>query len=92
MRSVLKIFVADDCYGCVEARSIASRIEQDYPELIIVEVIDVTDNHVVVPDTIFATPTYMLNEHVVSLGNPKPDEIAQWVKGANNSSGLIHDR
>lgn len=92
MKPVLKIFVADDCHSCVEARAIASRIEQDYPDQLTVEVVDVADNHTVIPDAIFATPTYMLNGRIVSLGNPKPDEIAKWVKGVNDSSDLMPNR
>jgi hypothetical protein len=87
MKSVLKIFVAEDCSSCIEARAIATRIKQDYPHLV-VEVIDISDNDAVVPETIFATPTYMLNNRVVSLGNPKPDEIARWANGANNATHL----
>lgn len=79
MKSVLRIFVAQDCPGCVEARAIAERIEQDYPNFN-VEIIDIADDQKTVPDRIFATPTYMLNNRIVSLGNPRPDEIARWTE------------
>jgi thiol-disulfide isomerase/thioredoxin len=81
MNLVLKIFVAEDCPSCLEARVIAGRIAQDYPDHI-VEVIDISDNRAVVPDTVFATPTYMLGNRIVSLGNPRPDEIVRWFQQA----------
>jgi thiol-disulfide isomerase/thioredoxin len=79
MKPVLKIFVTDDCPSCIEARTVAARIEQNYPDLI-VEVIDMTDSQAVVSEAVFATPTYMLNNRVVSLGNPKLDEVVRWIK------------
>ena len=42
MRSTLRVFVAEDCPNCVEARTIAARVEQDYPGLA-VEVVDIGD-------------------------------------------------
>ena len=75
MKSTLRIFVAEDCPNCTEARTIAARVEQDYPSLA-VEVVDIGDEQSVVPDVIFATPTFMLNDRVVSLGNPKFADIA----------------
>ncbi len=85
MKDILRVFVAQDCSGCVEARVIVARIEQDYPNLN-VEMIDIADNQTLVPDMVFATPTYMLNGRIVSLGNPKPDEIARWANGVTTRS------
>lgn len=78
MKPVLRIFVAEHCPGCVEARNIATYVEQNYPDITL-DVIDITDSQVTIPDAVFATPTYMLNDRLVSLGNPGPDDIAQWV-------------
>ena len=74
MKPVLKVFVIEHCATCDEARSIATRIEQNYPQ-VTVEVIDIGDTRVIVPETVFATPTFMLNNRIISLGNPYPDEI-----------------
>jgi hypothetical protein len=80
MKDVLRVFVAQDCSACIEAREIAARIGQDYAHLK-VEIVDIADEQAVVPEAVFATPTYMLNNRLVSLGNPKPDEIARWANG-----------
>jgi len=73
----LQIFVAEDCPGCVEARAIAARIEQSYPNLD-VEIIDINDDPITVPEQVFATPTYILDDRIVSLGNPGVEDIANW--------------
>jgi hypothetical protein len=73
----LKIFVAEDCPGCVEARAIAARIEQGYPNLD-VEIIDINNAPDAVPEKVFATPTYILDDRIVSLGNPGWEDIANW--------------
>lgn len=79
MKPVLKIFVTEHCSGCVEALRIAAEVAQNYPQLR-VEVIDLNAPEVVIPETVFATPTYMLNNRIVSLGNPGPAEVAQWAR------------
>ena len=79
MKPVLKIFVAEHCSGCVEARRIAAEVGQNYPHLG-VEVIDIETPDVVVPEAVFATPTYMLDDRIVSLGNPGPAEVARWAE------------
>ena len=76
----LKIFVAEDCPGCVEARAIAMHIDQGYPDLD-VEVIDINHDPDAVPEKVFATPTYILDDRVVSLGNPGLEDITNWTNG-----------
>ena len=86
MRFVLRIFVQGDCSGCGEARRIAAWVEQDFPQLR-VELIDLADPQALAPDAVFATPTYMLNNHVVSLGNPSRAEVAGWAAEVRPSGG-----
>jgi len=81
MKPVLKIFITEHCPGCVEARRIAAEVVQNYPHLG-VEVIDLEAPEVSVPEAVFATPTYMLNDRIVSLGNPSPAEVTQWATEA----------
>lgn len=85
MKPILKIFIRDDCPSCLEAQQVAVRVEQDFPQLK-VEIIDLADPQVIVPEAVFATPTYMLNNRVVSLGNPSPAEVARWAADAALSS------
>jgi hypothetical protein len=79
MKLVLKIFVTEHCSGCVEALRIAAEVAQAYPHLG-VEVIDLAAPEINVPEAVFATPTYMLNDRIVSLGNPSPAQVARWAR------------
>jgi hypothetical protein len=79
MKPILKIFITEHCQGCSEAHRIAAWIAQDYPHLK-VEIIDLNAPDASVPEAVFATPTYMLNNRIVSLGNPSPTEVARWAK------------
>jgi hypothetical protein len=79
MKPILKIFITEHCPGCSEAHRIAAGVAQDYPHLK-VEVIDINAPEASVPEAVFATPTYMLNSRIVSLGNPSPVEVAQWAR------------
>ncbi len=82
MKPILKIFVSENCHGCDEALSVAAKIEQKHSKFLDVEIIDITDARAVVPEAVFATPTFMLNGRIVSLGNPSPKDITQWVAQA----------
>lgn len=77
MASKLQIFVAGDCPGCVEARAIAMHIEQGYPTLD-VEIIDINNDPAAIPEIVFATPTYILDDRIVSLGNPSLEDVSNW--------------
>ena len=81
MKPILRVFVIEHCATCDEARALAIQIDQDYPD-VTVEVVDIGDAEVAVPETVFATPTYMLNNRIVSLGNPYPEEIARVIEEA----------
>ena len=81
MKPVLRIFVRNNCSGCIEAERIVAWIAQDFPQLK-VELIDIDKPQTIVPEAVFATPTYMLNSRIVSLGNPSPAEVARWATDA----------
>ena len=81
MNPVLKVFVVEDCSICHEALTIATKIARAYPA-VTVEIIDIEDAHAIIPEAVFAAPTYMLNDQIVSLGNPYPEEMARWVQEA----------
>ncbi len=78
MTSQLKIYIRTQCTGCAEAHNTANHIQQTYPYLS-VEVIDLDNPAVTVPNNVFATPTYVLDDKVVSLGNPDYNDIAAWL-------------
>ena len=44
------------------------------------------DTQAVVPEAVFATPTFMLNNQIVSLGNPGLEDVAGWVADVTDAS------
>jgi hypothetical protein len=81
VKPILKIFVTEPCSGCSEARRLAAWATQNYTNLV-VELVDLNQPDAVVPEAVFATPTYMLNDRIISLGNPSQAEVAEWVNKA----------
>jgi hypothetical protein len=65
--------VAPDCRGCEEARVVASEIRRRFPDLR-VNLIEL-DGRQPPPERVVATPTYLLDGTVVSLGNPRLAEL-----------------
>jgi len=74
MPTILKIFVAEHCPTCRAAFELAAQVQQTFPETR-VQLIDVEKSPADVPDSVFATPTFMLNNRIISLGNPSLPEI-----------------
>lgn len=65
----LDVYVLTGCANCSYAHQLANVTAQAYPQ-VQVRVHDLahTPN---VPDMVFAVPTYVLNDRVISLGNPE---------------------
>lgn len=73
----LQIVVSLDCTTCEESRSIALQMRELFP-LLQVDLIEL-DGGRSVPDKVVATPTYLLDGAVVSLGNPRPEELIKKI-------------
>lgn len=82
----LRIYISEHCWGCEQARDIATQMRQTYSELT-VELVDVDRPEAEKPDEVFSTPTYTLNGRVVSLGNPKPETLHELIEA---ELGLAH--
>ena len=81
----LAIYVSEDCWTCKEARQIVADVGADFPDVNI-EILDVESNER--PEIVFAVPTYMLNDRVISLGNPSRQELSRKLAAAQlNSDG-----
>lgn len=70
------IFVAEHCFVCEYAHEIAELIESDFTDVRL-RVIDIDKTDEAIPDAVFATPTYLLNGRVWSLGNPSPEQVRE---------------
>lgn len=72
----LELFVSRDCASCARARALAARAAAHFPALS-VEVVDLDESPV--PPEIFATPTFRLEGHIVSLGTPTWESLARRI-------------
>lgn len=70
----LTIYVASHCEVCRYAVEIAADIRQRYPHVLL-RVIDLETSREPIPEAVFATPTYLLDGRVWSLGNPSEAQI-----------------
>lgn len=75
--ALLQIVVALDCPTCEESRLVALGMRERFP-LLQVELIDLDAGHPV-PDGVVATPTYLLDGAVISLGNPHPEDLINMI-------------
>lgn len=72
----LSVYVAAHCDSCRYALEVADGIRQRYPE-VRVRVVDIESQPDAIPEAVFATPTYLLNGQVWSLGNPSEEKIRE---------------
>lgn len=74
-RPTLRIYVAPGCAGCRTALAVAETVRQARPDHL-VEVVDLADHpDEPLPPGVVGTPIYLLDDVVVSLGNPELDEL-----------------
>jgi hypothetical protein len=70
----LIVYTTQHCENCDFARKVAQMIRTTYSH-VHVQVIDIEASEEPTPDEVFATPTYLLNNKVWSLGNPSCEKI-----------------
>lgn len=69
----LDIYVSAGCPNCRFARGLARRTAEAFPA-IRVQVLDI-DRVSDPPEAVFATPSYLLDGRLISLGNPDEGEL-----------------
>jgi hypothetical protein len=72
----LIIYVAHHCSTCDYSYEVAAAIRREFPQVNI-QIVDLEQTTEVIPDVVFATPTYLLNGRVWSLGNPSPAQVQE---------------
>ena len=72
----LDIYVAQHCGTCAYAYEVAAEIRRQFPH-VQVRIIDLENTTEIIPEAVFATPTYLLNGQVWSLGNPSPAKVQE---------------
>ena len=76
---MLRVYVADDCPGSPTARIRAAWLREHAPEIPL-ELLEVGAPGVVLPPTVFGTPTYTWNDRTIFLGNPGAQELLARVR------------
>jgi hypothetical protein len=71
--TTLSIYVMPHCRGCARARHIAKELRRLVPD-VHVNLVDISDGGEL-PALVFSVPTYMLDDTVISLGNPRIDDL-----------------
>jgi hypothetical protein len=79
----LLVYIQEDCWTCNESRRIVAEIAPQFSQLA-VELVNIEEPNR--PDEVFAVPTYILDGHVISLGNPYRDELRRKIKTALNQT------
>lgn len=70
----VEIYVAEHCLICEYAYEIAEVIQEKFPDVDL-RIINLSLTTEPIPDAVFATPTYLLNGRLWSLGNPSREDI-----------------
>jgi hypothetical protein len=70
----LDVYVAENCFGCEEARRLADVVASRFA-LLSVRVVDLEREPHARPDAVVAVPSYVLDGRVISLGNPRQTEL-----------------
>lgn len=80
----LEIYIADHCENCQEALRLAE-LAREVPGAE-VHVINLDTTAEAVPARIVATPMYLLDGHVVSMGNPYPADLLHMLGQSRQES------
>ena len=77
----VEIYVAEHCLNCAYAYEVAGTIREEFPEVDL-RVINLSQTTELIPEAVFATPTYLLNGRLWSLGNPSSEDIQARLSSA----------
>jgi hypothetical protein len=76
LKPVLTIYVAGHCPNSCYAYEVAKVVRQNFP-YVELRIVDLEETNEAVPEVVFATPTYLLNGRLWSLGNPSLQKVEE---------------
>ncbi len=85
-RAELQVFVEPTCETCRRAIELAEGVDEAYPQLA-VRIVDIREP-AVKRDDVFAVPTFVLNDRVLSLGNPQESMLREEIEVLLTSRGF----
>lgn len=83
----VEIYVADHCMVCEYAYEVADAIRHDFPQVDL-QIVNLSHSTTVIPESVFATPTYLLDGRLWSLGNPSPADVHSRLSEALTRHGI----
>lgn len=87
-RPALRVYVAPGCAGCRTALKLVDTVRHARPAQV-VEVIDLADRREApLPAGVVGTPTYLLGDRVISMGNP---DLSELLGHLDSASDLLDD-
>lgn len=75
----LRVYVEAGCTTCAHALELMERVREEFPG-VIVEAIDVGVSSDQLPQEVFAVPTVLLNDRVISLGTPSWERLVEEIR------------
>lgn len=79
--AIVEIYVTPHCPVCAYSHEVAAMIRAEFPA-VEVRMITLGTSGVIIPESVFATPTYLLNGQRWSLGNPSPGQVRATLAAA----------
>ena len=76
--TMLQVFVEPACPTCRRAIQLAEGVDAAYPQLV-VDIVDIR-NRERERDDVFAVPTFVLDDRVLSLGNPQESTLRREIE------------
>lgn len=79
MATTLTIYTMSHCPTCAQTRRIAAEIAARYDDLD-VRLVNLDQTPALRPPAVFSVPTYVLDDTVVSLGNPYLEDLEMRIR------------
>jgi hypothetical protein len=80
---MLSVYLASHCPSFDRAHALIAFLRQTRPA-IPVEVVNLDEENVKIPEDVFGTPTYKWKGQIISLGNPSKEELLRMVDGLHD--------
>lgn len=77
----LDIFVSARCFGCQEARRLADAVAERF-QSVSVRLVNLDTEPEGKPEQVIAVPAYLLDDAVISFGNPRQVDLFHQVEHA----------
>jgi hypothetical protein len=82
---LLEVYVQDGCFGCRNSVELAEWARDEFPALR-VELLEFAEGEGTYRTLVTATPTFILDGEIISLGNPSRSELQSRITAKASGS------